>query len=85
MAIYLTRKTPGGPLRGCPYHNLGCSVVGVTAFHSRRRRRDSSLWPFYSYSRTAGALFHIRRIAPPRLAASTNFLPQKDSRVRTFL
>ena len=46
------------PWRSCPYHNLGCSVVGVTSFHSRRRRRDSSLWPFYSYSRPRGPLSH---------------------------
>src|SRR5690606_18878709 len=27
MAIYLTRPQPDGPLRDCPYHNLGCSVA----------------------------------------------------------
>src|SRR5690606_34018168 len=38
----------------------------VTSFHPRRRRRGSSLWPFYSYSGPRGPFSHPSdRSAPP--------------------
>ena len=88
MTIYLTEvHDPGVILADCPYHNLGCSVMGVTTFHRHRRRRRSSLWPFYSYYEPRGSGSHPSDRSAQRFhwhqlstAAEGN-----RSRVRTFL
>jgi hypothetical protein len=69
VVIYLSScdDPPFGsfPVRQFPYHNLGFSQMGFTAFHSLSRERDSSLWHFMT-NQNSGSSFRRRQRACAR-------------------